>query len=159
MGPAAARVPPTCPSQPAAGWIVRRKTLTRQPWSPRASVGTSQARQNISCWVGPVTREWHLIWHADGHAATGRRRSGWLLLLDARRLQEPVLIWLGELPCLHPRRGLGLSSRTAHDLHAHVIRGAPHPHHRTRTLRSRRAGPAANGLPTRFSRNTCTQLW
>ena len=56
--------------------------------------------------------EWHLIWHADGHAATGRRRSGWLLLLDARRLQEPVLIWLGELPCLHPRRGLGLSSRT-----------------------------------------------
>ena len=26
--------------------------------------------------------EWHLIWHADGHAAAGRRRSGWLLLLD-----------------------------------------------------------------------------
>jgi len=55
-GPAAARVPPNCPSQPTAGWIVRRKTLTRQPWSPRASVRTSQARKNISCWVGPVTR-------------------------------------------------------------------------------------------------------
>jgi hypothetical protein len=64
-----------------------------------------------------------------------------------------VLIWLGELPCLHPRRGLGLSSRT---VHAHVIRGAPHPRHRTRTLRSRRAGSVAKGLPTRFSRSKCT---
>jgi hypothetical protein len=59
----------------------------------------------------------------DGHAAAGRRRSGRLLLLETRRLQEPALIWPGELPCLHPRQGPGLSSRTAHDLHAHVIPG------------------------------------
>jgi hypothetical protein len=38
---------------------------------------------------------------------------------------------------------LGLSSRTAHDLYAHVIRDTPHPQHRIRTLRSRRTGSVA----------------
>ena len=31
--------------------------------------------------------------------------AGGSLLLDARRLQQPVLIWLGELPALTPGEG------------------------------------------------------
>src|SRR6185437_4698109 len=31
IGPVAARVPPACPSQPAAAWTAWRKTLTRRP--------------------------------------------------------------------------------------------------------------------------------
>jgi len=97
--------------------------------------------------------EWHLIWHADGHAATGRRRSGWLSSLGRAQVQQPVLIWPGELPCPHPQARAGVvqphgswSTRSCHPrwtASSPSNPDAPQPASRI----------VANGFPTRSSRN------